>query len=154
MLHRGFVQQWVEEIEQEGFVLLRHQVLARSHALCFATAPLSNRERQAEAPPEALFSKAMDLIRKGLKLDLNSPMQACELYQEGADLLSQALEAGQSDPQKADEMQRTLDMVGERVRFITRDAPTHRAHEGSCRERGRHDDKSLARRVLRLRACS
>ena len=60
------------------------------------TGASSSQASGAGATPEALFSKAMDLIRKGLKLDLNSPMQACELYQEGADLLSQALEAGQS----------------------------------------------------------
>jgi len=71
--------------------------------------------------PESQYSKAMELIQMGLKLDLNNPSQASEYYQLGADLLSQALEAGHPDPQKMDEMQRTLDMVEERVRFISRD---------------------------------
>ena len=69
--------------------------------------------------PEALQKKAMELVQMGLKIDLNSPQQAVEYYKNGADLLSQALEAGFDLPQQADEMQRTLDMVEERVREIT-----------------------------------
>ena len=38
-LHR-----WVDAIEQLGFVFLRHQTLCRTHALAFATAPLSDEE--------------------------------------------------------------------------------------------------------------
>ena len=72
-------------------------------------------------PPEVLFQKAMEQINAGLRLDLNSPVQASEHYQQGAELLSHALEGAQPGSQ-TDEMQRTLDMVEERVRFITREA--------------------------------
>jgi len=72
-------------------------------------------------PAEVLYKRAMELINTGLKLDLNNPMQASDQYQQGAELLSQALERADSGSQ-ADEMQRTLDMVEERVRLITREA--------------------------------
>ena len=73
-------------------------------------------------PPEALYQKAMELINTGLKLDPTNPTAACELYQQGAEMLSQALEGAQPGSPTTDEMQRTLDMVEERVRLITREA--------------------------------
>ena len=69
--------------------------------------------------PDALHAQAMELINTGLKLDLNAPMQAVELYHKGADLLSQALEVASTE--SAEQMQRRLDMVEERVRFISRE---------------------------------
>ena len=72
--------------------------------------------------PEALYQKAMELINAGLKVDLTNPMAASENYQLGAELLSQALEGAQPGSPTTDEMQRTLDMVEERVRLITREA--------------------------------
>lgn len=77
---------------------------------------------------EVLHQKAMELIQMGLKLDLNNPLQASEYYQSGADLLSQALETAQPD-KSTDEMQRTLDMVEERVRFLTREAVSRSASD-------------------------
>jgi len=35
------LREWVASIEEAGFVFLRHQTLRRSHALAFATAPLT-----------------------------------------------------------------------------------------------------------------
>lgn len=69
---------------------------------------------------DASHKQAMELINKGLKLDLISPMEAVELYYKGADLLSQALEVAPAGSE-SDQMQRTLDMVEERIRFISRD---------------------------------
>ena len=46
--HGGYVQQWINEIEAEGFVFLRHTVLQRSHALAFASAPLGFERAAAE----------------------------------------------------------------------------------------------------------
>ena len=51
----GYVKQWIESIESEGFVFLRHQVLARSHVLAFATAAWSDEQAEAASrrePPE------------------------------------------------------------------------------------------------------
>ena len=44
----GYVQQWINEIEAEGFVFLRHTVLQRSHALAFASAPSGFEQAAAE----------------------------------------------------------------------------------------------------------
>lgn len=74
----------------------------------------------SSASPEALHKQAMELINKGLKLDLTSPMQAIELYHKGSDLISQALEVAPAGTE-TDSMQRTLDMIEERVRFISRE---------------------------------
>ena len=55
--------QWIDAIEQEGFVFLRHQVLSRSHALCFATAPWSAEEAaaaDARKPPALLMRREED----------------------------------------------------------------------------------------------
>jgi hypothetical protein len=66
-----------------------------------------------------LYQGAMELIHKGLVLDVNSPMDAVACYQRGSDLLSEALELDAS-PAEADRYQRTLDMAEERIRYITR----------------------------------
>ena len=65
--------------------------------------------------------KGDGLINRSLKLDLNNPMQASELYQQGSEYLASALERAEPGSQ-SEEMQRTLDMVEERVRLITREA--------------------------------
>jgi hypothetical protein len=80
-------------------------------------------------PPEKLYQKAMELINMGLKLDMNNPLQANENYQQGAELLSQALERAQPGSD-TDEMQRTLDMVEEHIRLISREA-VGRSHSDS-----------------------
>ena len=87
---------------------------------------------QSSQPPEAVgasYQEAMELINTGLKLDHTSPLQAIEYYQKGGDALSGVIDAmptegfgavsGLGDV-TADKMQRTLDMVEERVRCITR----------------------------------
>lgn len=48
----GYIQQWIEAVESEGFAFIRHQVLSRSHALVFATAPMPTAETLAREPPE------------------------------------------------------------------------------------------------------
>ena len=73
----------------------------------------------SEESEELLYLRAMEHIQKGLKLDMNSPMQASEHYQSGSELLSRALLLGTASPQRLDEMQRALDMVEERMRFIS-----------------------------------
>jgi hypothetical protein len=73
----------------------------------------------SEESEELLYMRAMEHIQKGLKLDMNSPMQASEHYQSGSELLSRALLLGTASPQRLDEMQRALDMVEERMRFIS-----------------------------------
>lgn len=70
--------------------------------------------------PDALHAQAQELIAEGLKVDLSAPVAAVELYSKGADLLSQALEVAPPD-ERSERMQRTLDMVEERVRFISRE---------------------------------
>ena len=56
-----FLRCWIESIEREGFVFLRHHVLTRSHALAFATAPLPlPAEGQAEGQAE---ERAMPELR-------------------------------------------------------------------------------------------
>lgn len=62
--NKGYIKEWIEAIESEGFVFLRHQVLKRSHALAFATAPRkrspsqdahadeAGRRLEAREPPE------------------------------------------------------------------------------------------------------
>jgi hypothetical protein len=65
----------------------------------------------SEESEELLYMSAMEHIQKGLKLDMNSPMQASEHYQSGSELLSRALLLGTASPQRLDEMQRALDKV-------------------------------------------
>jgi hypothetical protein len=64
----------------------------------------------SEESEELLYMRAMEHIQKGLKLDMNSPMQASEHYQSGSELLSRALLLGTASPQRLDEMQRALDL--------------------------------------------
>ena len=50
-----YLRQWASAVEGAGFVFLRHMTLARSHALAFATAPMSDAELAAlrtREPPE------------------------------------------------------------------------------------------------------
>ena len=50
-----YLRAWVESIEEAGFVFLRHVPLKRSHALAFATAPMSEddlAELATRDPPE------------------------------------------------------------------------------------------------------
>ena len=51
----GFIQEWIESIEAEGFVHLRHKVLSKSHALAFATAPLPCGWVEGSMPPPPLL---------------------------------------------------------------------------------------------------
>ena len=63
--------------------------------------PAGTTREGAGGNPEKLHAQAMENVNAGLKLDQTNTMQAIELYQKGADLLSQALEArhGDSTPQ-------------------------------------------------------
>ena len=78
--------------------------------------------------PEVLQARAMELVQTGLQIDLHDRNQAVEHYQRGADILSRALEDAPPEP-LAGQMQRTLDMVTERVRSITRKALSRSASE-------------------------
>mmetsp|Transcript_72107 Transcript_72107/g.143006 ORF Transcript_72107/g.143006 Transcript_72107/m.143006 type:complete len:255 (+) Transcript_72107:622-1386(+) len=52
---QSYLQSWVAAVESVGFVWLRHVALPRSHALAFATAPMTEGELAAlvdRAPPE------------------------------------------------------------------------------------------------------
>jgi 25S rRNA (adenine2142-N1)-methyltransferase len=46
-----YLSNWIEEIEREGFVFLRHQALTRSHALAFATAHDYDPDELPAEPP-------------------------------------------------------------------------------------------------------
>jgi len=67
------------------------------------------------------YARAMELINTGLRLDTSSPLEAIESYQRGGDLLSRVLESAPPDAQ-SHKMQQTLDMIEERVRYLTRSA--------------------------------
>lgn len=69
---------------------------------------------------QALHAQAMQLIQRGLSIDEDSPVQAAECYQQGAELLSRALEGAPPDD-LSDEMQRACSMCTERVRTIARE---------------------------------
>jgi hypothetical protein len=48
------LREWAAAIESAGFVFLRHVTLQRSHALAFATAPMSDAELAALATREPM----------------------------------------------------------------------------------------------------
>jgi 25S rRNA (adenine2142-N1)-methyltransferase len=48
-----YLHAWVEAVESAGFVFLQHATLERSHALAFATAPMTDAELDALATVEA-----------------------------------------------------------------------------------------------------
>ena len=50
----GYIQQWIEAIESEGFVFLRHKLLRRSHALAFATEEVDADELERRLADDAL----------------------------------------------------------------------------------------------------
>ena len=70
--------------------------------------------------PKTLHQQAMQLVQQGLRVDEDNPEQAVMYYQQGVELLSRALQDAPSDG-LADEMQRSLDMVTERLRTIARE---------------------------------
>ena len=65
------------------------------------------------------YADAMVLINAGLRLDATAPLEAVSYYQRGGDILSRFLENAPPDA-ASEKMQTTLDMVEERVRFISR----------------------------------
>jgi hypothetical protein len=76
-----------------------------------------------------LHARAMETVQTGLQIDLHDPNQAVEHYQRGAALLSRALLQAAPPEPLAEQMQRTLDMVTERVRSITRKTISRSASE-------------------------
>ena len=86
--------------------------------------------RMSIGSTDALYQRAMGVINMGLKLDANNPQQACEHYRTGADILAQAIDASDPGPHM-EEMQRTMDMVEERVRFITHETISRSGSEAS-----------------------